>query len=160
LGQIRWAPKEGKSTVAVNAVVSRPTFYVVENFAHYNTYNMVATRKLGDKLTYALDAEFSHIDDVPGIGSTNWYGFANYFLYQATDKLASNLRIELWKDTNGFRTGFAGLYTEVTYGLTWTPADALVIRPWVRYDYNADGSRPWDGQRDLFTGGIEAIVRW
>ena len=37
--------------------------------------------------------------------------------------------------------------------------DALILRPCVRYDYNAE-SRPWDGQRDLFSGGIEAIVRW
>jgi hypothetical protein len=159
LGQLKWAPKEGKSSVALNAVVTRPTFYAVENFAHYNVYNMVFSRKVGDKLTYVLDTAYSHIDDVPGTGSTNWYGFANYFLYQATDKLASNLRIELFKDTDGFRTGTAGLYTAATYGLTWIPVDALIFRPWVRYDYNADG-RPWDGQRDLFTGGIEAIVRW
>jgi hypothetical protein len=160
IGQIKWAPKDGDTTATLNAVVTRPRFLVGEAFAHYNFYNLVLTRKLTDKLTYVLDTGYSHIDDVPGIGSTNWYGFANYFLWQAADKLAGNLRLELFKDTDGFRTGFRGLYTAATYGLTWTPADALIFRPWVRYDYNADGSRPWDGQRDLFTGGIEAIVRW
>lgn len=159
LGSIRYNAKDGKSTLGLNVVVTRPRFFVGENFAHYNVYNLVASRKLTDKLTYVLDTGYSHIDGVPGIGSTNWYGFANYFLHQTTDKLANNLRIELFKDTNGFRTGFAGLYTEVTYGLTWAPVESLLFRPWVRYDYNAD-SRPWDGNRDVFTGGIEAIVRW
>ena len=159
VGGVKWAPKDGDTSVGLNTVITNPRVLPVENFTHFNCYNLLITQKLGEKLTYVLDSTFGHTNQIPGVGAANWYGFANYFLFQATDKLASNLRIELFEDTKGFRTGFSGLYTAATYGLAWTPVDALIIRPWVRYDYNTE-SQVWDGQRDLFTGGIEAIVRW
>ena len=63
---------------------------------------------LTDKLTYVFDSTFSHMYDVPGVGDANWYGFVNYLLYQATDKLAWNNRVELFNDSQGVRTGRGG----------------------------------------------------
>lgn len=165
LGQLKWAPKDGKTTVLFNAVVTNPKFFVAENFAFYNVYNTQVIHKFTDKFTYVFDAAFSHMDNIPGAGgqpglhSAHWYGFANYFLWQVTDKVASNFRAELFEDEKGVRTGFAGLYTGLTYGLTWTPKDALMIRPFVRYDTNSR-SRPFEGDHDVFLAGLDVIVRW
>ena len=75
----------------------------------------------------------------------------------------------MFEDTNGIRTGFDGLYTAVTYGMTYKPMPWFYIMPEVRYDHNngsgvstVDGTTagPWDGKRDLFTAAIGFIARW
>ncbi len=162
IGQLKWAPKDGPTTVALNAVITDPSFDAERNFAFYNVYNAVITRKINDKLTYAADATYSHMDNVPGVGFANWYGLSNYLLRDVNDKLQAKLRVELFNDEQGIRTGFNGLYTGVTAGLTWKPTPWLYVMPEVRYDYNAGTSNPgpFEGQRDLFAATIGAIVRW
>ena len=135
IGQVKWAPKNGKTSALFNVSVTNPRYNVAEAFAFYNVYNLQVTHKLTDKWTYALDTSFSHMDNIPNVGSANWYGFVNYLFYDVTDKLQSKARVELFEDSKGVRTGSAGLYTAVTYGLTWKPKPWLYIMPEVRYDY-------------------------
>jgi hypothetical protein len=158
VGQLKWAPKDGKTTVAFGTSVTNPRYNASEAFNYYNVYNLQVTHKLSDKATYVLDASYSHQDKITGVGSADWYGFVNYLLYQATDKLAWNNRVELFNDSKGVRTGGEGLYTAVTTGLTWKPMPWLYVMPEVRYDYAT--SRPFEGSHDLFTAAIGAIVRW
>jgi hypothetical protein len=160
LGQLKWAPPEGKNSVLLNAVVMDPTFDVGDNFAFYNVYNMQVTHKFNDKLTGVLDAAASHMDGIPNVaGAAWWYGAAAYALYKFNDQWGFNLRNELFEDDKGVRTGFAGLYYEVCANVVWSPKRWLIFRPGIRWDYNAD-SRPWEGKRDLFTACFDAIVRW
>jgi hypothetical protein len=159
LGQLKWAPKESKTNVLLNIVLTNPRFDIAENFAHYNVYNMVLTHNFSDKLTYVADATFSHINGTPAGGSATWYGAAQYLIYKHCDKVTSNFRVELFEDTKGFRTGFSGLYTEVSYGLAWNPVRALTLRPTVRYDHN-NTSRPFDGSPNLFTAAFDMILRY
>lgn len=159
LGQLKWAPKDSKTTVMFGTSVTNPRFDPVENFNYYNVYNLQLTHKLCDNFNYIADASFSHMDNVPGVGSTNWYGLVNYFLYDHTDKLQSKVRLEAFNDTHGIRTGAQGLYTAATYGVTWKATDYLWFMPEVRYDYAA-GGRPFEGDNDLFTAAIGAILRW
>jgi hypothetical protein len=60
---------------------------------------------------------------------------------------------------DGNRTGFAGLYTALTAGLTWKPCPEVVLRPEVRYDYN-EQSRPFEGKKGVFTAAMDVILRW
>ncbi len=53
----------------------------------------------------------------------------------------ANERLEFFDDVQGQRTGFAGLYTAGTAGLTYKPRPWLWLRPEVRVDYNGE-SRP------------------
>jgi hypothetical protein len=162
IGQLKWAPKDGKNTAMLNVSVTDPTFDVGHNFAYYNVYNMQLTHKITDKLSYVADATYSHINGVPGIGFANWYGLANYLFYDVNDKLQTKLRGEVFDDAQGFRTGSNGLYTAVTAGVTWKPVPYVYIMPEVRYDYNAGNTNPgpFQGDRNLFTATIGAIVRW
>ena len=164
LGQLKWAPKDGKTNVAFNVVLTDPRYDVRNAFPFYNVYNMVLTHNFTDKFSYVLDTAFSHIDGIDagttgGPGSATWYGAANYFIYKVNDKLTSTLRAEVFEDTKGFRTGSKGLYTEVTYGVAWSPVRSLILRPTVRYDYNGT-SRPFEGKANLFTAAMDVIVRW
>lgn len=160
LGQLKWAPKEGKTTFLLNTVVTDPTFNAADNFAFYNYYGAQVIHKFTDKFTGVLDTAASHMDGIPGVaGAAWWYGAAGYGTYQINDKLSATLRAELFDDNKGVRTGFSGLYSEVTFGLAWSPVRSLILRPAVRYDHNYD-SRPFEGKRDLFTAAMDMFVRW
>jgi hypothetical protein len=68
-------------------------------------------------------------------------------------------RLEFFEDEDGYRTGFNGLYTAITYGVQWTPCPDLIVRPQIRYDYN-NTSTPWEGKDNIWTGAIEWIIRY
>jgi hypothetical protein len=161
LGQIKWAPKDGKTSALFNVSLTNPQYNVAEAFPFYNVYNFQVLHKFSDKLNYVWDSHFSNIQGVPGIGNTNWYGAANYFFYTHNPKLISTLRAEVFEDTSGFRTGFKGLYSEVTYGVTYKAGKNgwLWLRPSVRYDNNAN-TGVWEGNPNLFTAAMEVIMRW
>lgn len=164
LGQLKWAPKDGDTTAALNVVVTDPNYIPSENFQLYNFYNLVVTHKFSEKLSYVLDAGYTHMGnftDAGGnyVGFTNWYGAAQYLNYAHTDTLTSTVRFELFDDAQGARTGFKGLYTAATYGLAWKPVPGLIVRPFARYDNN-NRTEVWEGNQNLFTGGLDVIFRW
>lgn len=159
LGSLKWAPKDGKTSIILNAVITNPQYNAAEAYNFYNVYEMILTHKFNDKLTYVLDAAYSHMDDAPGIGFTQWYGAANYLIYAHNDTVTSTLRAEVFNDQQGYRTGFAGLYTELTYGVAVKACDGLIIRPSVRYDNNSK-TNVWEGNQNLFTATLDVILRW
>jgi hypothetical protein len=160
LGSLRWAPPEGKNTAQFNTVITDPSFHVAENFAFYNYYGLVLTRKFGEKLTGAADIAASHMDGVPGTtGASWWYGVAGYAFYQFNDRWNLAFRQELFEDDKGVRTGFAGLYSGTTMGVGFSPVRALMLRPSVRYDHNFD-TGAFEGKRNLFTACMDVIIRW
>ncbi len=159
LGALKWAPKDGDTSAALNVVLTDPSFNAAQNFQVYNFYNLVVTQKLGEKLSYVLDAGYAHMDNVPGIGYADWYGAAQYLNYAHCDNVTSTLRFELFNDSTGIRTGFEGLYTAVTYGLALKPMPGVMIRPFARYDNN-NQTEVWEGNQNVFTGGLDVILRW
>jgi hypothetical protein len=159
LGQIRWAPSEGKNTLTFNTMITNPQYDTAEAFAFYNVYDIVFTHQFNDKLTYVLNATYSHMYDVPGIGNSDWYGAANYLIYKFTDTLTGTLRAELFNDSEGVRTGFAGLYTEITAGVAWSPKPGIIVRPSVRYDNNSTNPA-FEGKNDMWSAAFELILRW
>jgi hypothetical protein len=158
-GQIKWAPPEGKNTALFNFMLTNPKYNVENAFNFYDVFNFQFTHKFNDKASYVLDSSYSYMNNNPGIGFADWYGAVNYFIYKHTDKLTSTLRFEEFNDSKGIRTGFAGLYTEVTYGVAWQPKPGLIIRPSVRYDNNAS-TAAFEGKHDLYTAALEMIFRW
>ena len=160
LGQLKWAPPEGKNNALFNVVVMDPTFDVGDNFAFYNTYNMVLTHKFGDKLTGVVDATASHMDGIPGVGGAAWwYGAAAYAIYQARENVVFNLRNELFEDDKGIRTGTPGLYFDICANVAWSPVRSVILRPGFRFDHNFDNG-PWETKRNIMTACFDMIVRW
>jgi hypothetical protein len=122
-------------------------------------FDLIYTRTINDKLTYNLEGLFGFTTNVPNIGTADWFGIVNYLTYQFTPKLSATTRLEFFDDVQGERTGFAGLYTAITAGLSFKPYPWLIIRPELRYDVNAE-SRPFENKHDLFTAASDLIVRW
>ena len=159
LGQLKYAPKDGKTQVLFNTSITNPQYDVYEAFNFYNVYNLQLIQKLSDKLTYVMDATYSHEDNIPNAGSASWYGAVQYLMYQHTEKVTSNFRFELFEDSKGVRTGTAGLYTGLTYGITYKPVESVLIRPSVLY-MNNNRNAPFEGSQNLVTASLDLIFRW
>src|SRR5262249_11442967 len=92
-------------------------------------------------------------------GTMHWGALVNYLTWVIDPQLTAILRVELFDDPEGQRTGFEGLYSAVTMGLQYRPYKGLWFRPEIRYDYNND-SRPFEGKHGLLTASSDVILRW
>jgi hypothetical protein len=71
-----------------------------------------------------------------------WWGAAGYVKRTFNDRLAATLRLEIFRDEEGVRCGYAGTLSEATLGFDWTPVrclHGLHIRPEVRWDHSLTG---------------------
>ena len=89
---------------------------------------------------------------------------ANHLFYTVSSRTTATLRAEVFDDYDGFRTGFEGLYTEVTGGLV-AKLRAGPHRPpraAVRLQRPEPGLQPGPGPvaRHQFTAACDVILRW
>ena len=117
------------------------------------------THPFNPRLAYSLDLMAAYQTNVPDLGTAYWLAAVHYLTYTFTPRLSGTARLELFDDARGQRTGFEGLYTAVTAGLSFKPIRAIAIRPELRYDYNSQ-SRPFEDRHGLFTAAVDFILRW
>ncbi len=158
LGSVKWAPPTGATSVLLSTILGKGRYDSAHQFHNPNLVDLIVTQKLNDRLNYTLDALYGYTTQVPNIGFANWYSAVQYLSYRVNSELLANLRVEVFDDVQGMRTGFAGLYTETSIGLNYQPAPYLRIRPELRYDHN--DSRPFQGKPDLFTAAVDMIIFW
>ncbi|XZE18722.1 outer membrane beta-barrel protein [Pirellulaceae bacterium SH449] len=159
IGSVNWESDSKDTSILLATIFGSGRFNQAEDFANPRVFNLVFSQKLIQDLTYTLDALYGYQTDVPGIGTANWYAFVNYLNYQWSERWSGTTRLEFFNDIDGDRTGFEGLYTALTTGLTYKPRNGILIRPELRYDYN-DSSRPFEDKSGLFTAACGMIVRW
>lgn len=155
----RWTSPKACHSVNVFGIFGEGQFNAAENFNNPNLIDIVYTHAITEEWTSVCDLHCGWQRDVPGLGNVSWQGFAKYFSYQVTPEFALNLRGEYFNDQDGNRTGFRGVYRNLTTGFACKPRTNLILRSEVRVDYNND-SRPFDGQDSLVTGAADVIVRW
>jgi hypothetical protein len=158
IGSIKWAPKDSKASALFAVILGNCQFDTSDNFHNPQIFDMVLTYKLSDKISWTGEALYGFTNDVPCIGYAHWYGIVNYLTYQICDTLSATTRVEFFDDIQGQRTGYAGLYSTVTMGFTYTPKPWLWIRPEVRYDHN--DARPFEGESKLITAAFDVLIRW
>jgi maltoporin len=124
-----------------------------------NIFDLVYVHQFDPRLTYSFESLYGYQSNVPDIGFANWFGAVNYLTYQWTGTVSTTARLEFFDDAQGQRTGFDGLYTALTVGLTFKPCRSVLFRPELRYDYNVD-SRPYENRHGLFTATADLILRW
>ena len=182
LGGIKWESEDGNANFSFNTNLTDPSFNSrIQTANNYDVFEIQYNWKINDKWYYTSDSMYSFINNWDTNGGTpfyerdgvtprayqgwaNWYGFCNYLTYTFNDKLSTTSRVEFFTDTKGVRTGFEGLYTTLTQGITYKMwDDQLWVRPEFRYDnnsvskaYNNDGN-PSNG---LFTFAIDFVVRY
>jgi hypothetical protein len=159
IGSLKWTAADGQSSLLLATILGTGRFNQAEDFSNPQIFDLVYNWQLSEKLAYTLDALYGFQTDVPGVGTAQWYAFVNYLTYRWSENSLGTTRLELFDDVDGDRTGFEGLYTAVTTGLSYQPTRSLIMRPEIRYDYN-NQSRPFDNRSGLFTAAFDFIVRW
>jgi hypothetical protein len=159
IGSIKWAPPDGRASALFGVILGNGRFDQEHNFHNPEIFDLALTRKLSDRLTWSFEGLYGFTTNVPGTGFANWFSAVNYLSYTLTPKLTANARLEFFDDCQGQRTGFPGLYTAATAGVTYKPTPYLWLRPEVRYDTNAE-SRPFEGKPGVFTATTNVLLRW
>src|SRR5262249_16030920 len=128
-------------------------------FHNPEVLDLVYTHTINTRLAWSFEGLYGLTTNVPGIGFANWAGAVSYLTCTLTPRLSATARLEFFDDAQGQRTGFPGLYTALTAGLSFKPRKDVVFRPELRYDGNGE-SRPFEGKHSLFTAAADLILRW
>jgi hypothetical protein len=159
IGTVRWAPPGGRDTAQLSVIAGSGRFDVNHNFNNPNILDFFYIHQFSTVLTYSFEGLVGYQDNVPEIGTAHWFGVLNYATYTLTPRVSATARLEFFDDAQGQRTGFAGLYTALTTGVSLRPRDWVIFRPEVRFDYNGE-SRPFDGRHGVFTAAADVVFRW
>jgi len=139
--------------------------------------DVVATWTLSDAATIQLNGDWGSQTALAGSGMTStntnsaqWHGLAGYFNYQFTDQWHTSMRAEYLDDIDGYRTGTAQMWKEVTFTLGYSATKFLDLRLEMRHDYSngptfINSSKMVNGQYvDLANGNssvaMEAILKF
>lgn len=159
IGSVKWASPTRPDTVLFSFILGSGRYNTSRDFHNPDILDFIYTRKLNPRANYTFETLYGLTYNVPNTGFANWNGVVNYLLYDFTPRLTGGTRLEFFDDAQGFRTGFKGLYTDLTAGVNFRLRKDIIFRPEVRYDYNLD-SAPFEGKHGLFTTCADMIFRW
>lgn len=134
-----------------------------DNNSDYRTLvDFIASYAATDKLTLAVNGDYNYdaIDD-----GVQWYGVAGYAGYKVSEVFTPNLRVEWFRDNDGFATGTTANLYEATAGVTIRPVPNhqflrnLIVRPELRYDW-ADQAVFDGGNWDQLTAAVDAVFSY
>jgi hypothetical protein len=93
--------------------------------------------KTGERLTLAMNADYGNEEgDGPDGRRASWYGVAGYARVTLHERLALALRAEVFRDSDGERTGTSQTIREVTLTPEWKLGKGLVLRSDLRHDWS------------------------
>jgi hypothetical protein len=159
IGSVKLATPDNRHSVLFSVIVGPGRFNQGRDFNNPEIFDLVYTHKFNPRLNYSFESLFGFETNVPEIGTASWLGVLNYLTYDFTSRLSGTARLEFFDDAQGQRTGFRGLYSALTAGLSFRPCKSIIVRPELRYDYN-DESRPFEKKHGLSTAATDVILRW
>jgi len=145
--------------VLFNVILGSGHFIQSQDVLNPDVFDLVYTHKFSDKLVDNFECLFGFTTAVPNYGTSEWFGLMNFLTYEFSPRVSTTIRLEFFDDVQGERTGFPGLYTAFTAGLTLKLCTSIIVRPELRYDNNAE-SRPFEDKHNLFTAATDVILRW
>ena len=125
--------------------------------------DLVASYTLTDRLSFLLNYDLGSQEKYDGSNDASWSGVAGYVLYTLNEQWGLALRVEQFKDDEGFRTGTAQTLTEETLTLSWAPAEATLVRFEYRHDASDEAVfKDGDGknQKSQDTLAVEFVYRF
>lgn len=158
-GNVQWAGADQRNTLRFSTILGSPQYVARYQLDNLNLFELIYSHQFDKDVKYTFATTFGYQTDVPGLGIADWIGYQNYLTKQINSKLTAAVRVELFDDYKGQRTGFAGLFTDVTAGIQVQLTSRIRIRPELRLDDNTR-SRPFEGKHVLFTAATDVIVRW
>ncbi|GAC1545027.1 MAG: hypothetical protein NVS2B17_26950 [Candidatus Velthaea sp.] len=147
----------GSSVPISGAQGQRTLLDLVATFKPTATWTFIANYDRGRQANASAFTE-------NGATLANWSGIAGYANYQVSSRLLASGRYEVFKDTDGYRTGFAQRWREGTLTLAYSPSSAITFRGEVRGD-KSDRSvfartNSTAGFKNASSLGLEAIVKF
>jgi Putative beta-barrel porin-2, OmpL-like. bbp2 len=126
--------------------------------------DVVGTFTITDSLNIVLNYDTASQDDAVVVGSkAKWDGLAGYVNYQINDPWRVSLRAESFKDTDGYRTGVAQTWKEVTVTLGYAVSKNTELRGELRKDTSDVASFAFsDGiaRKSQDSVGLEAVYKF
>ena len=159
IGTVKWAPPDGRDSTEFAVILGSGKFNQFRDFPNPEIFDLVFTHKCNNQLSFSFESLYGFMTNVPDSGFVNWFGVLNYLTWQFDPRWSATTRLEFFDDFQGDCTGFEGLYTAITAGLSFKPCKDVTFRPEVRYDYNFE-SRPFEDKHGLFTATADVIFRW
>ena len=159
LAGMHWVDDDGLLSVDFLSITSHGRYDALHEIHNPQVFDLVVTREVSDTVTVTLEGLGGYEKNFPGVGTAYWYSGVGYVNWALEDDLDAAVRLELFNDEHGNRTGAAGLYTGLSGGLSYRWNEHLVVRPELRLDHNNE-SRPFDGDPMLFTATADVIIRW
>ncbi len=103
----------------------------------YGTYNLTDRLALVGNTVYG----WQNRADLPdSVGEATWGGIAGYVIYSFTDQWKGTVRAEYFADNEGFRTGVAQKWKEITLTLGYSPIKCFELRAETRHDFSNESS--------------------
>lgn len=158
-GNLQWAAPDQRNMLRFSTILGSPRYVARYQLDNLNLFELIWSHQFSENVKYIFATTFGYQTGVPTLGTADWIGYQNFLTKQLNSKLTAALRVELFDDYQGQRTGFAGLYTDVTVGIQAQLTNRIRIRPELRLDDN-DRSRPFEGKHVLFTAATDVIIRW
>lgn len=158
-GNVQWASTDGRNTVRFSTILGSPRYVARYQLDNLNLFELIYAHNFTAELKYIAAVTFGYQTGVPLLGTADWIGYQQFLTKAINEKLTAAVRLEFFDDYKGQRTGFAGLYTDVTTGIQWQATERIRVRPELRLDDNTR-SRPFDGRHVLFTAATDIIIRW
>jgi hypothetical protein len=133
----------------------------------WTALDLVATRKITEKLSLGFGLDYVYAPDIPGLtsGTKQWGGVSGYVSYALDPHFTLNTRLEWFRDAaDGFSTGAplsASLF-ESTVGVAIKPftnakfLSKLLFRPEVRYGHSHHSVFN-SGDKDQLTFSVDAL---
>ena len=147
-------------------VTSRSTLLAGQHIGDKRLLFDLVAQATFDKLTVVLNWDYAKETDSATDASSGvlddarWTGLALYAKYQASDLYAPGLRVEYFRDSDGFRTGTKQTLSEVTFTNQFDINSNLIFRVELRLDKSNEDVflKQDDSKASQFTFGAEAIV--
>ncbi len=170
IGAINWVSADEKTSLALSGI-SGPDKVSDQNLS---LYSLVLIHKFLEKFTGVIQHDNGFLEDGAPDGSTaQWYGINSYLFYDVSDKLATGVRFEWFRDDDGVRVasimtvsgvrnpccpGVAANYYEITGGVNWKPKPWLRIRPELRFDWSTEPVFDNNTDQTQFLFAVDAVV--
>jgi len=172
LGGLKYETEGATDSIAFNTMLGSASYNQgLKVLNSYDVFEILYSHNFNDNWNYTLDTMYSFANNFEGTVTNRdgsvfvlnnewacWYGFVNYLTYKINDKWSTTSRVEFFEDVKGVRTGYEGLYSTFTQGVTWQFRPGLWFRTELRYDYAQ--ARAYQGNHGLFTLPLDVIIRY
>jgi hypothetical protein len=141
LGGFSWTSDSKRTSLAFAIQDGREQAEPPTNSNNRTVFSIVFQQKIGQRYDYVLQYDYGQEErtDVLGLPTAKWTGLGNYLFYTINEHWKAGMRVEWFRDEDGFRCPHGSLlgadYYELTAGLNWIPNSRVTVRPEVRYDW-------------------------